>query len=103
MKNLQKRYPERSRKYLRWVKSLDCVASGYPADDPHHGKGLCLMGDPKPSDFFTCPLTRQAHDFRHDHGQEAFEERFHIGEAEAILRTLDRALHEGVITIEVHL
>lgn len=102
MKNLQKRNPERSQKYLDWVKSLPCAATGAPADDAHHGQDIGLGGGMKPSDFFTLPLTRTAHTVRHQKGHSYFSTTY-CDDAEAILKTLDKALHDGVITIEVHL
>jgi len=101
--NLQKRKPERSQKYLNWVKSLPCAATGAPADDAHHGQDIGLGGGMKPSDFFTMPLTREQHGRRHSAGRVAFERYWGCEEATAILKTLDKALHDGVITIEVHL
>ena len=96
---IRKRNPERSRKYLDWVKTLDCAVCLQPADDPHHGQDIGLGGGLKPSDFFTVPLCRRCHAERHKSGTQVFD--YQGGEAEAILRTLDRALHEGIIEVKV--
>lgn len=91
--------PIRSRKYLDWVKSLPCVATGAPADDPHHiiGCGLGGATGSKPSDIFTIPLTRDMHNLLH---HDVNEWELHYGsQALHCLRTIERAVRDGVIKL----
>ena len=54
--------PWRSKKYLDWVKTLDCYFCGKPADDPHHITGTKLGGTgTKISDHMVIPLCRHCH------------------------------------------
>lgn len=95
----QKTPPFRSGFYLRWVKSLTCVASGQPADDPHHviGHGQGKMGS-KASDLFTIPLTREQHDALHrDVGEW---ERQYGSQWAHVAKTLELAVREGVLAID---
>lgn len=68
--------PYRSKKYLKWVKSLPCVCSGWSADDANHimKKGLGGMGT-KASDLFTFPMSRFHHNMFH-HDPKQWEEDF---------------------------
>lgn len=55
----------RSRSYLDYVKTLPCVITGAPADDPHHVCGLGLERSGKVSDWAVIPVTRKAHNHIH--------------------------------------
>lgn len=62
-KSLQKDKPWRSNKYLSYIRTLDCVATGRPAEVAHHiiGCGMGgVMGD-KIDDSLTIPLTQEMH------------------------------------------
>ena len=60
--NLQKDIPYRDKKYTDWIKTLPCVATGYPADDFHHITGTGKGGtSTKPGDKYCIPLTRGMH------------------------------------------
>jgi hypothetical protein len=91
---LQKYRPWRNRRYLDWVKSLPCVLTGAPADDPHHaiGVGLGGMGTKAP-DWAALPVTRASHS------------RFHVEPVlwprqwSDIAATLLTALERGVIRV----
>jgi hypothetical protein len=63
--------PGDSIQHKRWVKSLPCMVTGLPADDPHHlchgmirGMGL------KAEDRWCVPLTRKIHDECHASGND---------------------------------
>lgn len=85
-----------SRKYLDWVKTLPCVASGQPADDPHHPVSVGFKGGAsKVPDYWCIPLTRQQHDELH-HDVEKWEERYGPQMHHALM-TLTRAIWEGVL------
>lgn len=62
------------RKYLDWVKSLNCCVCSNPADDPHHivPGGYKGMGTKTP-DLWAIPLCREHHDSLH-HDRAAWEE-----------------------------
>ena len=94
----------RCRGHLVWVKSRACLIEGkystasagaYKHEcsdtmDPHHvhfetdgGTGI------KPSDCWTIPLCRKAHDLVHFHGEDAFARMWRIGSGDAsALKTL---------------
>ena len=61
----QKRKPFTSQRFRRAVvKYIPCVASGMPADDPHHIKNIGTGTGPK-DDRLIIPLTREKHDLYH--------------------------------------
>ena len=70
-----------SRSYLNWIKSLPCLVTGLPAEDPHHlmrlreddgRKAIKGMGR-KHEDRWALPVTRIVHDQLHMAGDdEAF-------------------------------
>lgn len=81
-----------NRKYLKWVKSLDCVVCHRPADDPHHITGvgnLSGMGM-KPPDVYAIPVCRECHTHIHN-TPEIWHEQW-----QWVARTLARAVQEGV-------
>ncbi len=64
--NLKKNKPWQSKKYREWIKTLPCVATGAPADDPHHITGTGQSGTgTKPGDNYCIPLTREMHTLLH--------------------------------------
>jgi len=84
----------RSKKYLKWVKSLPCDC-GAPADDAHHiqVRGLGKGTGTKISDLFTIPICREHHSNVHNDG--IYMESYQMLLA---LRTIERALNEGVLS-----
>lgn len=92
----QKRW--RSPAYLKWVKTLSCVVSGAPADDPHHiiGHGTSGMGLKAP-DWAVFPLSRYEHTRLHALGWQEWEAR-HGSQWFFASQTLGRALNEGILT-----
>lgn len=93
----QKRW--RSTAYLRWVKTLPCVVSGAPADDPHHvvGHGVRGLGLKAP-DWAVIPLTRHEHERLHRMGWKEWEAR-HGSQWYYVAQTLGRAINDGVLRI----
>ena len=96
--SFQKIKPLRSDKYLKFVRSLPCVACGIPADDAHHIKGRGLGGGVKPTDLMTIPMCRPCHTKLHDMGFREWERRFG-NQMLYVLLTIDKAQQEGAITI----
>lgn len=97
---INKPKPWRSKKYTDWVKNLYCSASMQPADDPHHITGLLGGGTgTKTHDLFTMPLTRENHTELHSYGHKQWETMKGTVQAEAVLRTINKALNDGVIEI----
>lgn len=84
--------------YVSWVKTLPCVASKMPADDPHHliGHGQGKMGG-KASDLFVIPLTREQHTALHD-DLIAWERQYGSQWAH-VAKTLELAVKEGVLSV----
>lgn len=69
--------PWKCKAYRDWVKSLPCVYSGIPADDPHHITGLGGKMGSKNSDITCIPLTREAHTKLHN-GEIEIDEQYHM-------------------------
>ena len=90
-----KKKPTRDRKYLNWVKCLNCCVTGMPADDPHHIKGHGLGGTSPASDLFTMPMTREIHTHLHDIGWQSFENK-HGSQIVYVAKTMGIAVKEGV-------
>jgi hypothetical protein len=90
--------PWRSKKYLAWVRTQPCVVSGGKAH-AHHiiGHGYSTMGS-KPSDMLTFPLSPYDHDLLHHHGWREWE-RVHGSQLLHVLRTIDRAIKQGIVDI----
>ncbi len=88
----QKPVKWRSKKYLKWVKSLQCDC-GAPADDAHHiqARGLGKGTSTKVSDCFIFPRCRSCHTDDHANRDEAHEMLL-------ALRTIEKALNEGVLS-----
>ena len=88
----------RSAKYLKWVKTLPSVVSGVaPAGDAHHIKVPGLGGTVKCCDAFAIPLTRGEHIDFHNIGRKTWERRHNICQKMAVLRTIEKALAEGIL------
>lgn len=97
--NLQKQKRWRCRSYLDWVKTLPCVVSGAPADDPHHVIGYDIRGiGLKAPDWASFPLTRHEHELLHHIGAEEWEKR-HGSQWYYVAQTLGRAIDDGVLRL----
>jgi hypothetical protein len=85
----------KSRKYLNWVKSLDCCLCGAPADDPHHLIGVGNMGGMgmKAPDITAIPVCRGCHNSIHAK-PELWPDQW-----EYIVRTLAMAFKDGIIKV----
>lgn len=83
----------RSKKYLKWVKSLPCCNCGAQADDPHHLIGVGHMGGmgTKAPDSMVMPVCRHCHTAIHNTPD------MWPNQWEWICRTLNQALQEGVL------
>ena len=82
----------RSKKYLKWVKSLPCCMCGGGSEDAHHiiGRGhLGGMGTKAP-DNYTMPVCRQHHQEIHQR-PELLDDQW-----EWVARTQAQAISEGV-------
>lgn len=94
----------RSKKYMDWVKTQPSYIDCDQADDPHHIHGVHgLGGSVKPHDLFTIPLTRRQHTEAHAAGAESYFKDRGCTQAEAVIKTIDRAIRDGVIEIKVNL
>lgn len=80
----------KNRKYLDWVKTLDCVSCGAPADDPHHliARGLGGMGMKAP-DWAVMPVCRKCHQIIHE-SPITWDDQW-----EYIAKTLGKSIEEG--------
>jgi len=75
MKTYQKQPAFKSQRFRRdIVRLIPCVATGQPADDPHHIKGL-KRGTAAKDDRLIIPLTREQHTLFH-HDPIAWEARY---------------------------
>lgn len=83
----------RSRKYLDWVKSQQCVMCERRADDPHHIKGEGHMSGAglKAPDYCVIPVCREHHREIHER-PELWPLQW-----EWIVRTLGKAIDDGVL------
>jgi len=91
--SLQKDKPFRSKKYLDWVKSLDCCLCGCPSDEAHHAIGVGESGmGTKACDSLTMPMCRGCHTRFHGSPEEW------AGQWKLIAKTLQRAIKEGVLS-----
>jgi hypothetical protein len=81
-----------NKKYLKWVKTLDCAFCRAPADDAHHiiGAGMGGMGMKAP-DWAVMPLCRGCHTRMH-HDPTAW-----LRQWEHVARTLGKAIEDGII------
>ena len=70
--------------------------------DPHHIKGVLPAAIGKKIHWaFQIPLCRRHHDLLHQLGYKTWERNLKINQAEECLRTIDRALFEGVLKIDL--
>lgn len=83
----------RSRKYLDWVKTLDCSICGAPADDAHHIIGRGHMGGmgTKAPDLMVIPVCRGCHGEIH-RNPDLWDWQW-----EGIARTVLRAVDAGIL------
>ncbi len=96
----QKPVKWRSKKYLKWVKSLPCCICGAPSVydtsiDAHHitAPGLGKGTGTKISDVFSIPLCREHHSNAHNADGETARYQMLLA-----LRTIEKALNEGVLS-----
>ena len=88
----------RSKKYRKWVSGLPCAVTGYQGEvAPHHPKGRGFGGTVKCSDLFCIPLKHDIHMELHQIGWKSWEEKYRIHQLVIALKTIDRALEEGVL------
>ncbi len=100
---MQKTKKLRSKKYIDFVKSLNCVISGQAAQAPHHliGRGQGGMGT-KSSDLFAFPLVNHYHvgdQGIHKIGYSEWES-IYGSQWLYVVSTLKRAITSNIITID---
>lgn len=83
--------------YLAWVRSQPSVVSGAMGCVAHHVCGG-RYSTQKTSDFLAIPLTDAEHKVLHDHGWREWEAE-HGQQLAFSARMLDRAIAEGILTI----
>ena len=95
--NLQKQKPYRSKQYLNYIRSLDCVATGMPAEVAHHVLGLKQSGmGTKIGDNYAIPLTVAAHQLLH---QDPVKWEYSFGkQLDHLERVVYRARQDGQLT-----
>jgi len=72
-----------------------------PSDHPHHIINVLPSGTAtKPHDFFTCALTQNEHHLLHHNGARQWEKDNDVNQAEEVLKTLNKAVNEGLIEIK---
>lgn len=91
--NFQKSLAWRSKKYLAWIDSLECIHCHGSGGDHHHLIGIGNMGGmgTKAPDSMAMPMCRECHGMFHLHSE------LWPMQWEYIARTLDRATREGVL------
>jgi len=91
--------PFRSKKYMEYVRGLPCSITGVTGQtDPHHAKGYGFGGmSCKPSDFFIMPLKHDLHQMLHAQGHSWFEDMYNKRQIDCVVKTLRKALQDGVI------
>lgn len=92
MMDLQKRKAFRSKKYLKWVKTLDCAMCGIEdSSDPHHMIATQMGGmGTKAPDSACMPLCRRCHRALHDTPDHW------ALQWEMTVKTLMKAIDEGI-------
>jgi len=94
---IHKENPTRSKKYMAWLKTQNCVQCGMPADDPHHIIDCGLGGGVKASDLHAIPMCRPHHRLLH-HDVGLWEE-LHGRQEHHVLKTQKAAEAAGVLKI----
>lgn len=91
--------PYRSKPYLEYVSSLECVGCGCQADEAHHVIAAGLGGGigTKPSDLLTFPVCRKCHDEIH-HDVKAWENT-NSSQWMHVCLTLLQAHEDGIINL----
>lgn len=91
--NIQKIKSWRSKKYLKWVKTLDCAICGIESSsEPHHGISIGMGGmGTKAPDSAVMPLCRVCHTQVHA------EPHLWPSQWQWITETLMKAIDEGVL------
>lgn len=86
--------------YRAWVRTLPCsVKRCHHTSEAHHRVGHGRCGTVKTDDLECMPLCRIHHAELHDHGWEAFEEKYGAQSA-FIVETLIQAHRQGVLPID---
>lgn len=95
--NLQKQKPFRSKKYLEFVRSLPCFITGKTENVIAHHIISCGLGGSmgsKVSDLFAIPMCTEEH--QRLHGGETID---YIDQKAEVLRTIEKAVHAGVLKV----
>lgn len=92
--------PFRSRTYLDYISRLPCCVTGREGDrnDPHHIKGRGYGGSEKCSDLFCIPMNHELHQEFHQIGWKSFEEKYNVCQILVVLKTIQKAFAEGVLS-----
>lgn len=109
MINLQKQSRLELPKYIKWIRTLECVVCGEPGHDnnqivPHHIKGVGHLsgGGLKAGDEWAMPMHKLCHDRFHiealKYGYMIVHGKVDVADQwEWVARTLARAVQEGVL------
>ena len=89
-----------SRHYLKFVRSLPCAICQNDQVQAHHQIGSKMRGmGIKVSDFRAMPLCIAHHGELHSRGHKTWEEQYGITQESLVLRTLEIAIAQGVLTL----
>lgn len=90
--------PYRNKKYLAWIRSLNCVVSGRPAEMAHHVIACGFGGGmgTKIGDNYAIPLTAELHQLLHHDPLEW--EKVHGKQVDHLDRIVELAKEEGMLT-----
>ena len=91
------------KKYSEWIRRQPCrVCLDDTNTDSHHIKGVLPAGvGTKVPWLFQIPLCRRHHDLLHSMGWSTWERNMKVSQAVECIRTIDRAMFEGVIKVDL--
>ena len=90
----------RNRHYKKFVSTLPCAICGTSPVHAHHQQGSKMRGmGIKVSDTRLLPLCIAHHGELHSRGHKTWEEQYGITQESIVLRTLEIAIAQGVLTL----
>lgn len=88
--------PHRNNKYKEYIQQQKChICKHLPPSDHHHifAEGVAT----KCSDYESMPLCNKHHTEFHDHGREAFAEKYHLDYYKVIVGYLEAYIEKFII------